>query len=157
MAPYRIVIADDHALIRENVRNIIDREKEFQVVGEAADGDEVLDLLSVGAKPADLVILDISMPRMSGIDAARRIKAIFPGMKVLFLTVHQDPEYLDSAVSAGAAGYLLKEDAVEQLFPAVKAIQSGGCYFSPRIHESPGSSFKEGGEKGRNKVPAERI
>ena len=129
MNPYRVVLADDHAMFRQGVKRILQDAEELEVVGEASDGLELLEV-SKETNP-DMVILDISMPNLRGLEATREIKTIFPNVKVLILTMHRDKEYVYGAISAGAEGYLLKEDADTELFVAVEKIRQGGRYISP--------------------------
>ena len=129
--PYRIVLADDHALIREELKKILAGSADLQVVGEAADGLEALAL--VDKLPPDMVILDISMPKLGGIGATRQIKRLYPNMKVLILTMHNSWEYFHNAILAGADGYLLKEEANMELFPAIEKIRKGEVYVSPHL------------------------
>jgi DNA-binding NarL/FixJ family response regulator len=124
--PYRIVIADDHVMFRQGIKRIIEETEELEVVGEASDGFELLDLLK--KVEADMVFLDISMPNIRGIEAAQEIKSLYPQVKVLILTMHKKKEYLYHAFVAGARGYLLKEDSDVELFSAVKTIRNGGFY-----------------------------
>lgn len=131
MTPYLIVLADDHTMFRRGVRRILEEMPDLHVIGEAGDGLELLALLKK-VKP-HLVILDISMPRLRGLEATREIKALHPQVKVLILTMHKDREYLYHALSAGAAGYLLKEDADTELALAVRTIRRGKIYLSPLI------------------------
>ncbi len=126
---YRIMLADDHFLIRRGVRRIIDEADNMTVVGEASDGAELLDLLK-NAVP-DMAIVDISMPRIGGIEATREIKRAYPAVKVLVLTMHRNKEYLYRALTAGADGYLLKEDTERELFTAIDVIRGGEIYLSP--------------------------
>jgi DNA-binding NarL/FixJ family response regulator len=128
---YRVVLAEDHVLVREGIKKIIQDVAGLQVVGEASEGRELLELL-LNVKP-DLVILDISMPGLSGLEAAREIKRRHPGVKVLILTMHRVPEYLKDALAAGADGYLLKEDAARELVKAVVAVRQGELYVSPLL------------------------
>ena len=106
MEPYRIVLADEHLLFRQGMKRIINAMPEMRVVGEASDGQEAIEL--VRKLLPDLAILDISMPKLSGIEACREIRRLFPDVKILVLTMHKDREYLYQAISAGAQGYLLK-------------------------------------------------
>ena len=131
MSPYRIVLADDHVMFRQGIKNILEGAENLEVVGEASDG---LDLLKIIKKAIpDMVILDISMPNLRGLEATREIKMISPDVKVLILTMHKDKEYVFYAISAGAEGYLLKEDADTELFAAVETIRQGGHYISPLL------------------------
>ncbi len=129
MDTYRIVLADDHYLIREGLRSILEEKADLQVVGEAADGLELLFLLDK-LKP-HLVILDISMPNLQGIETSRQIKMNYPRMKILILTMHPEREYLYQAISAGVEGYLLKEDAQRELLSAIERIRQGKGFLSP--------------------------
>ncbi len=133
MRSYRIVLADDHVLVRQGLRRIIEEKAELEVIGEANDGIELLSLL--GEVVPDLVILDIFMPNLRGIEAIHEIKKIHPDMKILILTMHRDKEYLYLALSAGAKGYLLKEDADKELFSAIEKIRQGKTYVSPYFSE----------------------
>ena len=131
--PYRILLADDHTLVRQGIRGILEKKCDLKVVGEACDGMELLYLLKMAKESPHMVILDISMPALSGIEATRRIKEMFPGIKVLILTMHKSKEYVDHAIRAGADGYLLKEEADKALFSAIDSIKQGGQYVSPLI------------------------
>jgi DNA-binding NarL/FixJ family response regulator len=129
--PYRIILADDHAMFRQGIKNILESVKDLEVVGEASNGIELLELL--GKLTPDMVILDISMPQMRGIEATREIKMISADIKVLILTMHKDKEYVYSAMSAGAEGYLVKEDADTELFAAIEKLRNKGHYLSPLL------------------------
>ncbi len=126
MLPYRIVLADDHVMFRQGIKRIIEETEGLEVVGEANDGFELLQLLK--ELEPDMVLLDISMPNMRGIEATREIKSLYPDVKVLILTMHRRKEYLYHAIAAGAQGYLLKEDSDVELFSAVKTIRKGGFF-----------------------------
>jgi len=130
---YNIVIADDHILFRRGLKGIIESQAGFEVIGEAGDGLELLKLLCTMAP--DLVILDISMPNLRGIEAVSRITKHHPKLKVLILTMHKDRTYLHQAIAAGADGYLLKEDADPDLFSAIERIRQGKIYVSPHLAE----------------------
>jgi DNA-binding NarL/FixJ family response regulator len=132
-APYRIVLADDHVVVRQGIRRVIEGTAGLEVVGEACDGLELLELLK--QLSPDLVVLDISMPRLRGIEAIHEINANHPRPKVLVLTMHREMELLVAAVSAGASGYLLKEDADTELFCAIDKIRRGGTYVSPKLSD----------------------
>ena len=133
MQPYHVILVDDHAAFREGLRKVLGERKDFRIVGEAGDGLELLDLLNLSKLLPRMVILDISMPKLSGIESARRIKMTYPDIKILILTIHKEEEYLQQAISAGAEGYLLKEDAHNQLFSAIETIRGGGVYVSPLL------------------------
>ena len=131
MKPYRITLADDHALLRQGLRRIVEESPELEVVDEAGDGLELLRLLSKTVP--DMVILDISMPKLRGIEAIGEIRSRHAGVKVLILTMHRDKEYLCQAVSSGADGYLLKDDCDRDLFSAIRKIRQGKFYVSPSL------------------------
>ena len=126
-----IVLADDHVMVRQGIRKIIEEDPELEVVAEASDGSELFEVLR--NVTAHLAILDITMPNISGIEATKRIKALYPQLKVLILTMHKGKELLEHAFAAGADGYLLKEDAPRELLNAIKTIQQGEVYMSPLI------------------------
>jgi DNA-binding NarL/FixJ family response regulator len=126
MERYRIVLADDHALIRHGLRRIIEEHTDMEVVGEADDGLELLG--SLNSLRPHMVVLDMSMPKLRGLEAIGEIKLKHPGVKVLVLSMHK--EYVFQALSSGADGYLLKEDASRELFLAIDRIRQGGKYLS---------------------------
>jgi two-component system response regulator NreC len=132
MAPYRIVLADDHVLVRQGIKRIIQEDVDLAVTGEAGDGLELLELLKTNGIP-DLVILDISMPKLRGLEATKRIKENYPKVKVLILTMHKDKEFFRKAMANGADGYLLKEDADLALHAAIRAIRGGSTFVSPLL------------------------
>ena len=132
MEPYTIVLADDHALFRQGLAGIIKGAADLEVIGEAGDGLELLALLKE-LKP-HLVILDISMPKLRGLEAIREIKARSPEARILILTMHK--EYIHQALAAGADGYLLKEDADTDLFSAIESIRQEKVYLSARLQTS---------------------
>jgi DNA-binding NarL/FixJ family response regulator len=131
MSMYRIVLAEDHVLVREGIKKIIEGIPGLQVVGEVGDGLELLELLK--GLPVDMVILDITMPSLPGIEATREIKKAYPAVKVLILTMHKKKEYLNNAIAAGVDGYLLKEDAPKELLTAMDTIREGMIYVSPLL------------------------
>jgi DNA-binding NarL/FixJ family response regulator len=128
---YSILLADDHVMFRRGIRRILQSIGDVEVVGEASDGFELLELLKKTSP--QLVILDISMPNLRGLEATWEIKTINPAVKVLILTMHKDNEYVDYAFSAGAKGYLLKEDADSELLLAIDTLRKGGTYISPLL------------------------
>ena len=127
--PYRIVLADDHVIFRRGIKGLISQNPDLKVVGEAGDGIELLNLLQRGLE-TDMVILDISMPNLRGIEATHEIKIIMPEVKILVLTMHKSKEYLYHCISAGAQGYMLKEDSEVELFSAIDAIRKGDIFVS---------------------------
>jgi DNA-binding NarL/FixJ family response regulator len=133
MASFTIVLADDHALFRQGLRRILSEAAGLEVKGEASDGLELLKLLN--QETSQMIILDISMPQMRGIEAIYEIKTISPATKILILTEHKDREYFRQAMSAGADGYLLKEDGDSELFSAIELIRQGKFYISPKLSD----------------------
>jgi DNA-binding NarL/FixJ family response regulator len=129
MSAYCIVLADDHIIVRQGIRRMIEEVPGLKVVGEAADGLELLKIVKE-LKP-DMVVLDISMPNLRGIEATRELKRTSPHVKILMLTMHRDEELLYHAVSAAAEGYLLKDDSDTALVSAIKTIRQGKIYVSP--------------------------
>jgi DNA-binding NarL/FixJ family response regulator len=129
----RILIADDHAIVRDGLKRILQGEPDCAVIGEAKDGDEALAAARAGG--ADLVLLDLSMPGRSGIDLIRQIKADRPDLKILVLSMHEAEQYAVRAIRAGASGYLTKDSASSQLVAALRKVASGGLYITPGVAE----------------------
>jgi len=132
-SPYGIFLVDDHPLVRQGVKTIIAEKSELAVVGEMEDGLELLKCLN--QRLPHLVILDISMPHLGGIEATRLIKSSHPEIKVLILTMHNRREYVDQARLAGAEGYLLKDEVDKELLSAIETLRQGGTYLSPLLTE----------------------
>ena len=138
MAIYRILIADDHPLFREGLRRILSEKSDTEVVGEAADGREVLKLLqelALKKLTPQIVTLDISMPSLRGIEIIRELKATYPEMKILVLTMHKDKEHFYQSMSVGADGYFVKNEPETELFAAIEKIRQGKKYVSPSMSE----------------------
>ena len=131
MDAYTIILADDHAMFREGIRKIIERIEGALISGEVNDGLELLELLKKSSP--NLIILDISMPNLRGLEAIREIKKTYPQVKVLVLTMHKKKEFLRQALRDGADGFLLKEDAGSELIRAVQTVRNGGKYLSPLL------------------------
>ena len=131
MVPYRIVLANNHAPFRQCLRRILKGKCELEIIGEAEDDLELFNLLSSSEGAPDMVIVDPSMPNFRGAEAIRKIKAAYPDMKVLILSMHRDKEYLSQAISNGAEGYLLKEDVDKQLLAAIDMVREGRVYVPP--------------------------
>ena len=125
------LVADDHSVVREGLRRLLEAEPDINVCAEASDGREALRLLEKH-KP-DLVILDISMPRLGGLETLERMRAEHPGLKVILLSMHGAPPLIQSAVTLGADGYLLKNGRAGEVVAAVRAVMKGGSYFSPPV------------------------
>lgn len=127
----RIVIIDDHQLFREGVKRILQFEEQFEVVAEGADGNEAIVL--VEKYRPDLVIMDINMPNINGVEATRQLIDTYPDTKVVVLSIHDDENYVMHALQSGASGYLLKDMDADTLIEAVKVVADGGSYLHPRV------------------------
>jgi DNA-binding NarL/FixJ family response regulator len=127
----RIVLADDHPIVLDGLRNLIGAESDFELVGEAASGLAALKVIR--QKRPDVAVLDISMPELNGIVLSRRLAGEMPALRVLVLTLHEDRAYLNQALEAGVRGYVLKRSAVENLVHAIRAVMVGGIYVDPAI------------------------
>lgn len=127
----RILLADDHALLRQGIKHLIDAEPDMEVVGEAADGSEVLPLVAK-LKP-DLVVMDLSMSEMSGAQATREVKRRNESCKILVLTMHEDRNYLREVLEAGALGYMLKRAGADELIQAIRATARGTVFIDSRL------------------------
>lgn len=127
----RILIVDDHPIVREGLRSIIEEQEDLELVGEASDGHEALD--QVAALSPQVVLMDISMPGLNGIDATRQILERNPDVRVVALSMHIDWKMVNGMIEAGAAGYMLKDSAPDDLLRAVRAVLEGGSYLCPRV------------------------
>ena len=141
----RIVIAEDFTILREGLRSLLSSHPEFEIVGEAEDGQEAI--RNVDTLKPDLALMDLSMPRMNGMEAIREIKKRFPGTKILVLTVHKTEEYIHAALQAGADGYILKDSTYPELEMAIKSVMDGKRYISPGISERLIEGYLEGRRK----------
>jgi DNA-binding NarL/FixJ family response regulator len=133
MAPARIVLVDDHALVRAGLRAIVEKLADVQVVGEASDGREALAI--VAEDPPDLVLMDVTMPGFNGLEATARIVARSPRTRVIIVSVHSDAASVLDAIDAGAAGYVLKDASVAELELAIRAVTKGGTFLSPLVSQ----------------------
>lgn len=129
--PIRILIADDHAVVRSGLRELLRADEDVEVVGEAADGAEAMRL--VGTLQPDMVLLDITMPPDNGIETAKRLKEAYPDLLVLFLTIHEDEGLLHEALRAGASGYLIKRAEPAEILQAIRAASQGDIYVHPAM------------------------
>lgn len=136
----KILLAEDHAVVRESIRESLARESEFKIVGEAGDGEEAVAL--TGQLRPDVVLMDISLPRLNGIEATRQIKAANPSVAVLILTAYDDEQYIFSVLAAGAAGYLLKDVGVAGLVEAIKTVYNGDSVLYPTIAKKVLQKFR---------------
>ena len=131
MKKLRVLLADDHKIVREGLRLLINSQPDMQVVGEAANGNEVL-VKARDLKP-DVVVMDLSMPELNGLQATERLKAEHPGIKVVALTAHEDESYLRQLCKVGAAGYVLKRSAGDELVKAIGTVAKGGVHFEASL------------------------
>jgi two-component system response regulator NreC len=132
-AATRVLLADDHTLVRAGVRRILEAHGDVEVVGEVADGESALRALE--QIPADVLVLDLTMPGTDGFEVLARAKAARPELKILVLTMHADPAHVARAIREGADGYLLKDSAVQDLMSAIDAVRQGRAYYSPSIRQ----------------------
>jgi NarL family two-component system response regulator LiaR len=146
MNKIKVIIADDHFLFREGTRSLIEHEKDMEVIGEAGDGEEAIKLVT-RLRP-HVVLMDIAMPRVNGIEATRRIKADYPATAVLILTAYDNDQYIVALLEAGAAGYLLKNVSGNDLVNAIRAVHAGEAVLHPAIAQKVFSRLgAAGGER----------
>jgi DNA-binding NarL/FixJ family response regulator len=126
-----VLVADDHGIVREGLRRMLEAEPDFEVAGEARDGREVLQ--QVEEQKPEVVVLDISMPRLGGLETLERLRTKHPDVKVILLSVHGDAPFIQSAISLGADGYVLKNGRASEIVTAIRAVTKGGSYFSPVV------------------------
>jgi two-component system response regulator NreC len=131
LKPIRILLADDHTVMRRGLRLLLESQPEFSVVAEASDGREAFE--QAEATQPDVAVVDIAMPNLNGIEAAQRISAAVPHVAIVILSMHSDEGYVLRALKAGAKGYLLKDSAEGDLIEAIKAVHQGKTFFSPEI------------------------
>jgi DNA-binding NarL/FixJ family response regulator len=138
MNAYRIILADDHPIIRQGIKNLLSKNPYLEVIGEAADGREVLELLN--QTQPNLILLDIQMPRLGGLKAAYEIKRRYPRVKVLILTMHRENAYLSVSQEIGVEGFVLKDDVDQVLLDAIEALRLGETFISPLL-QSQAAAF----------------
>ncbi len=126
-----ILVADDHGIVREGLRRLLEAEPDLKVVAEAEDGREVL--IEVERHRPDIVVLDITMPRMGGLETLERLRTDHQGAKVILLSVHNDPPFIQSAIGLRADGYVLKNGRAAEIVTAIREVMNGGSYFSPAV------------------------
>ena len=142
----RVILADDHTLVRAGIRRILESQPQFEVVAEAHDGAAAAD--AVDRIEADVLVLDLNMNGLEGIDVLKRAKRSKPDLRVIILTMHAGREYVTRALGEGADGYLLKDSAVQDLAGAIQAVMSGGTFFSPAIQQQMADMMREGHKEG---------
>lgn len=158
MEKIRVLLAEDHVLVREGTRELIRRERDMEVVGEAGDGEEAIEL-ATKLRP-HVVLMDIAMPKVNGIEATRRIKQLHPATAVLILTAYDNEQYIFALLEAGAAGYLLKNVRRAELIDAVRAVYAGESVLHPVVTRKVLERFKRAkgrpGEEGGGDILSER-
>jgi DNA-binding NarL/FixJ family response regulator len=137
----RVVLADDHALVRAGIRLLLEQTKGIEVVGEASDGRKALELIQ--AHQPDVVLLDVAMPGMTGLEAVNRITRDYPEVKVIILSGHANEEYVLQALQSGASGYMLKDSATGELQAAINAVRRGETYLSPVVSKAAIDGYLE--------------
>jgi NarL family two-component system response regulator LiaR len=155
MSAIRVLIADDHALVREGTRRMLEQEGDMQVVGEAGDGEETVKL-ACELKP-DVAIVDIAMPKLDGIEATKQIKERCPSVTILILSAYDDDQFIFSLLEAGAAGYLLKSIRSRDLVDAVRAVHAGESVLHPSIAKKVLNRFVPSGGKPQAAKPVEVL
>ncbi len=151
----RIVIADDHQLVRQSIVSLIEKAEDMEVVGEAADGHETLNL--VQRKRPDVAMLDIAMPLLNGIETTRRIQTLSVDTRVVILSMHSDEDVVRQALRCGASGYLLKRSVVEELLIAIRSANKGEIYLSPSIAQTVLSGFLQTESANESKAVLEQL
>lgn len=149
MKKVKLIFADDHGIVRDGLRTLFRSDKTFSIAGEASNGEEAVQLASK-VKP-DIAILDISMPKLNGIEATKVIKSRHPDIKVLILTIHDKEDYVYELIQAGASGYVLKNAEKREIFEAVRTVAGGESYFSPGVSKP----LVDGAIKRTKEQPAE--
>lgn len=142
----RVILADDHTLVRAGLRRILESQPQFEVVAEAADGRAALD--AINTTGADVLVLDLNMDGLEGIDVLKQAKRAKPELRVVILTMHAGREYVARALSEGADGYLLKDSAVQDLAAAIESVMGGGTFFSPAIQQQMAEIVRDGPRPG---------
>lgn len=137
----RVLLVDDHPLVRAGVRRVLDAESRLEVVGEAENGAAALQ--AIREQAPDVLVLDLAMPDMDGLEVLPRAKKIRPELKIVVLTMHASPEYVVRAIQAGADGYILKESAVQDLLSAIDAVTAGRAFHSPQIQMQLGELLRQ--------------
>jgi two-component system response regulator NreC len=139
MGKIKVLVADDHTILRQGIKSLLANEEEIEVIGEAKDGREALTIIEETLP--DVILMDIAMPGLNGLEATRRIKKKFPRMKVLVLTMYTNEEYIFQILNAGANGYLVKETAFQDLISAIKAVYKNEAFMSPSISKKVINSY----------------
>ncbi len=145
----KILLVEDHVIVREGLRRVLE-EQGLEVAGEAADGREAI--IMAGELTPDIVIMDITMPRLNGIETTRRIRKVSPGIKVIMLTIHDEETFVYKSFDAGADGYMVKENAMEDLLDAIDAVMRGEVYLSPNFSPKVLEAYRKLSKSGSKNV-----
>lgn len=155
MTKIRVILAEDHTIVRQGLRSLMEQSEDIEVIAEAKDGREAIKKTEQ-LKP-DIVLMDISMPILNGIEATRQIKKIFPQTKVLILTMHSTEEYIYQILHAGASGFLVKKSAHQELVSAIRAIHIGDAYLSPLVSRKVIDEYIKKTKEKRVRDPYEKL
>ena len=147
----RILVVDDHAILRDGIRSLLESQEDILVVGEASNGSEALEVISTLLP--DIVLMDISMPKTNGLEATRLIKERFPHVKVLMLTQHDNREYIAPALGAGASGYVLKRSGRREMLNAIRQVYEQGAFLTNKITQEVLQEYSQPGRNGSNTEP----
>jgi DNA-binding NarL/FixJ family response regulator len=150
----KVLVADDHAIVREGLKRILDGQEGIEIAGEATNGHEVIESVRTGG--FDLLLLDLSMPGKSGIELIKQVRDESPKLRILVLTMHEEDQYAVRAIRAGASGYLTKESATEQLVSAIRRIAEGRLYISPNVAEQLALDVMPRGDDAPHKLLSDR-
>ncbi len=145
MSELRVLLVDDHAILRDGIRTLLERQADIEVIGEAANGREAI--AQVGALRPDIVLMDISMPEMNGLEATRQIAHLYPGVRILILTQHDNPEFINPILQAGASGYVLKKSGGRELINAIREVYEQGAFLEPTVTRQLLDEFARSGKK----------
>jgi two-component system response regulator NreC len=155
MSKIRVFLADDHLILREGIRSLLGKVPDIEVVGEAGEGGETV--AKVEQLVPDVVLMDITMPGMSGLEATKQIKQKYPQVKVLILTIHETNQYLSQMLQAGASGYVVKTTAASELISAIRAVYQGDVYLYPSITRMLVEDYLQRVEGGEEKISYEGL
>ncbi len=155
MGRIRVLLADDHVLVRQGTRELLEREEDIEVIAEADDGEEAVRLAS--SRRPDVAIMDIAMPKLNGIEATRQIKALRPTTAVLVLTAYDDDQYIFALLEAGAAGYLLKDVHIDELIRAIRAVYAGESVLHPAIARKVINRFAQPADKRTEETALDQL
>jgi DNA-binding NarL/FixJ family response regulator len=143
----RVLVVDDHAILRDGIRSLLESQDDIVVVGEASDGSEAIELVS--KLQPDIVLMDISMPKTNGLEATRAIRDSFPQVKVLILTQHDNREYIAPALGAGASGYVLKRSGRREMLNAIRQVHEQGAFLTSNITQEVLQEYSQAGRNGK--------